>query len=305
MTRRFATAFAWLCLALGLAACSSATLTRLAYNNAAFAYGNLGSMLTWMVDDYVDIDGAREDWVRARLDRVVAWHRAEELPRDRAFLESVRAKSEAPFRVEDIAAHQREVRAGYYRVMEQVIPDTAEFLATLGPDEIARIERKFADDNRRFVRDSVRGTPDERLERRISRFIGHLESWVGPGAGAPRALVHERYRELADHSEQLLGERRFRQTELLALVRAKPPRPQMEAGLRRIYVETDSWRNPEYAQKLRERDLKVHTMIADLSATLSERQRAALQKRIRGFLRDISNLTATSAAQRPRATAAS
>jgi hypothetical protein len=39
-------------------ACCDRTLTRLAYNNAALAYGNLAPMLTWMVDDYVDLDGA-------------------------------------------------------------------------------------------------------------------------------------------------------------------------------------------------------------------------------------------------------
>ena len=89
MKRRFARMIAWLGVALGAAACSNAALTRLAYNNAAFAYGNLAPMLAWMVDEYVDIDGAREDWVRARLDRVMAWHRAEELPRYRAFFESV------------------------------------------------------------------------------------------------------------------------------------------------------------------------------------------------------------------------
>jgi len=305
MRRRFARMIAWLCVAFGAVACSNAALTRLAYNNAAFAYGNLGPMLTWMVDDYVDIDGAREDWVRARFDRVMAWHRAEELPRYRAFFESVLARSEAPFRVEDIAAHQREIRSGYYRVMEQVIPDTAEFLGTLDAEEMAQIERKFGEENRKFVKESVRGSPEERMDRRVKRFMGHLEAWLGPLETEQRALVIERYRQFADYSEELLGERRYRQTEILALVKSRPPRARMEAGLRRVLVETDSWRRPEYAQKLRERDLKMHTMVADLSATLTERQRAALQKRIRGFLRDISGLTASNSSQRARVIAVS
>jgi hypothetical protein len=293
--------FVWLALALGMAACSSATLTTLAYNNAAFAYSNLGPMLTFLVDDYVDIDGAREDWVRARLDRALAWHRAEELPRYRAFLEGVLAKTDAPFRVEDIAAHQRELRVYYHRVVAQVIPDTAEFLGTVDSTEVAQIERKFAEDNRKYVKESVRGTPEDRLDRRMKRFIGHLESWVGPLETAQRALVIERYHGFADLSEELLGERRYRQTEALALIKSHPPRAQMEAGLKRLLIETDTWRRPEYAQKLRERDLSMHTLIADLSATLTERQRAALQKRIRGFLRDIAGLTSTvsNAGKRP------
>lgn len=293
MMRRLARFVALLALAVAFAACSSATITRLAYNNAALAYENLGPMLTWTVDDYVDIEGAREDWVRVRIDRVLAWHRAEELPRYRAFFESVLAKSGAPYRMEDIGTHQRELRVAYQRVMAQVIPDTAEFLSTLDSVDLAHLERKFEEDNRKWMRDTVKGTPDERLERRTKRFIGHLESWVGPMEDEQRALVAARYRGLGDFSEEIMGERRFRQTELISKLRARTPRADLEATLRRLWVDSDSWRRREYAAKLRARDAVLHAMIADLSATLSERQRAALGKRIRAFLRDISTLTAS------------
>jgi hypothetical protein len=282
-----------LAAALAFAACSTATLTRLAYNNAALAYSNLGPMLTWAVDDYVDLDAAREDWVRVRIDRVLAWHRSEELPRYRALLETMLAKSGRPFSVEDIAAHQKELRAAYYRVVAQVIPDTAEFIATMDAADAAHLEKKFAEDNRRFVKESVKGTPEERLERRVKRFVGHLESWVGKLDPAQKALVANRYPELRDVSDELLAERRFRQSEVLALIRAKPARPALEAGLERIFVQTDSWRRPEYAARLRERDARMHALIAELSATLTDEQRAHLRKRIRRFLGDISTLVAT------------
>ena len=293
MMRRLARILALLALAVAFAACSSATITRLAYNNAALAYTNLGPMLTWTVDDYVDIDGAREDWVRVRIDRVLAWHRTEELPRYRAFFESVLSKSAAPYRVEDIGAHQRELRVAYQRVMAQVIPDTAEFLSTLDSVDVAHLERKFEEDNRKWLRESTKGSPDERLERRIKRFIGHIESWVGRMEDEQRALVASRYRELGDLSEEIMGERRFRQTELISKLKARVPRAELEATLKRLWVDSESWRRPEYTSKLRSRDAVMHAMIADLSTTLSERQRAALAKRIRGFLRDISTLTAS------------
>ena len=279
--------------ALAFAACSSATFTRLAYNNAALAYSNLGPMLTWIVDDYVDLDGSREDWVRVRIDRVLAWHRTEELPRYRTLLETMLAKSARAFEPGDIASHQGELRAAYHRLVAQVIPDTAEFISTLEAAEVEQMERKFAEDNRRFVRESVKGTPEERLERRVGRFLGHLESWVGKLTAEQKALVVSRYPELRDVSEELLGERRFRQSELLALIRSRPTRPALEAGLRRLFIDTDSWRRPEYAAKLRARDEQLHMLISDLSATLTPAQRAHLQNRIRRFLGDITTLTAT------------
>ena len=278
-------------LALATGACSTA-LTRLAYNNAALAYTNLGSMLTFMVDDYVDIDGAREDWVRVRIDRAIAWHRAQELPQYRQFFESVLAKSATSFRPEDIAAHQREVREAYHRLLSHVIPDSAEFLATLDSSDVQQIERKLAEDNRKWVKESIKGTPEERLERRVKRFVAHLESWVGDLTPEQKELVATRYRGFTDLSEELMGERRYRQTEMLGLLKSHASRAQIEAKLRHLFVDTDSWRRPEYAARMRERDAQFHAMVADLSATLTDRQRAALQRRIRGFVRDIAGLSA-------------
>jgi hypothetical protein len=278
------------CVALAVSACATATLTRMAYNNAAVTYANAGPMLTWMVDDYADLDNEREDWVRTRIERTLAWHRSAELPRLRGILETMLAKSAAPYRVEDIAAQQRELREAYHRLLEHLIPDTAELLASLDSAQIAHIERKIADDNRKYMKEAVKGTPEERAERRAKRLMAHLEAWVGDLSAEQRALVHERYRGLRDLTEEMMGERRYRQTEVLELVRAKPPRADLQAGLKRLFVDTDSWRRADYREKMAERDARLHALVADLSATLSADQRAALQKRIRGFLHDIARL---------------
>jgi hypothetical protein len=282
-----------LCLAaLALAACATATLTRLAYSNAALAYNNIGPLLTWMVDDYVDLSDPQEDWVRDRVARQMEWHRTQELPKYRDFLESALAKTESAFGVQDVATYHRGVRAHYHRLVEHLIPDMAEFLANVDAEQIAQLERKFAEDNRKFARESVKGTPEERRARRMRRFTDHLEGWVGPLSDEQRDLVAAHYRGLPDFSDEMLGERRFRQAEIMQLVRTRPPRDAMVAQLRRLLVQTDDWRRPEYLQKVRARDQKAFEMLAALSATLSPAQRDALQKRIRAFMREITTLIA-------------
>ena len=289
--RRFVNALAIALVALALAACGSTTLTRMAYANAAFAYTNLGPMLSWMVDEYLDLTGTQEDWVRERVGRLMEWHRAQELPKYRRFLESALAKAEAPFTAQDVASHQRAIRAHYLRVVEQAIPDMAELLAGLDAEQVAQLERKFAEDNRKFARESTRGTPEQRRERRMRRFTDQLEVWVGPLGDGQREIVAAFYRDAPDFSDEMLGERRFRQTEILALLKAKTPKEAMAPQLRRLFVDMDSWRRPEYAEKLRARDQKGFEMLAALSESLTAQQRAALQKRIRNFLRDIGTLS--------------
>ena len=273
---------------LVLAAC--ATLTKLAYSNASLAYSNLAPMMAWMVDEYVDVNGSQKDWVKDRIARVMSWHRSHELPEYRRFLERVLAESREPFTVQEIADGYREIRLHYERTVEQVLPDVADFFLQLDSMQVVQMEKKFADDNRKFVRESLKGTPQERRERRMKRFVMHMESWLGELNDPQEELVATYYRELPDYVEERLAERRFRQTETLALIRARPSRDEMVAGLRRLFVDT-SWRRPEFARKLRERDQRFFEMFAKLSATLTPHQRAHLQGRIKGYMRDINEIS--------------
>jgi len=278
--------------ALVVAGCATATLTKLAYANAAVAYSNLGPLLTWMVDDYVDLSGVQEDWVRARVDRLMEWHRTEELPKYRRFLEASAVKAQGPFTAADVAEHQRELRVHVRRLVQQAMPDVAEFLAGLDADQAGQLERKFAEDNRKYVHESTRGSVEERRERRIRRFGDHLEAWVGALTDAQRAIIAEHYRSLPDVGDEILAERRYRQAEILTLVRARSSKEALMPHLQRLFVDLDSWRRPEFAQKLRARDQRGQEMFAALSASMTEEQRAALQRRIRGFIRDIGKVTA-------------
>lgn len=275
-----------------LSAC--ATLTQLAYSNAAMAYNNLPPMLSWWVDDYVDMSHGQKDWVRDRISRVMDWHRSHELPEYRRFLEHVLEESREPFTVEEVAAAYRELRMHYRRTAEQVLPEVADFFLQLDSDQAAQMERKFAADNRKFVRDSVKGTPEERTARRVKRFVGHLEGWLGSVSREQRGMIEAYYREIPDLIEERLADRKVRQGEILALIRARPAKEAMVAGLRTLFIDSQSWRRPEYQQKIAERDRQFFEMIARLSASLSPEQRDHLQARIRGFMRDITTLTAAS-----------
>lgn len=291
MTKRVAHTLLLLAAALALSAC--ATLTKLAYSNVTLAYSNLVPMASWMVDDYVELSGVQKDWVRERFNRVMQWHRTQELPEYRRFLQRVLQESEEPFTVAEIASAYGDLRVHYHRMIEQLLPDVAEFFLQLDAEQVAHLERKFAADNRKFVRESVRGTPEERRERRVKRLVQHLEGWVGPLSEEQEALVEARHHAVSDLVDERLADRRFRQMEILNLIRSRPGKEAMIAGLRRLLVDTESWRRPEYQQKLKERETRMFEMFSALSTTLTREQRAYLQERLRRYMRDISTLTAS------------
>ena len=261
--------------------------------NAAFAYSTARPVLAWMVADYVDMSDQQKAWVDDRLKRAMAWHRARELPEYERFIEWAAINSRDGITVEEARDGNARLRDYYHRLIEHMLPDMADFLGQLTPEQIARVERKFNDDNRKFVRDSTKGTPEDRRDERVKRYLEHIEAWTGNLSKEQRQLVARHVGDLSDFVDERLGDRRYRQAKVLELARARPPRDETIAELRRLLIDTDSWRRPEFAQKLRDRDERMFAMISELSATLTAGQKAYLDKRARGFMHDIDGLIAT------------
>ncbi len=283
--------FAIAAAALVLAACS---FTKLAYMNAALAYSTARPVLAYMVADYVEMTDPQRAWVNDRLARALEWHRARELPEYERFMEWAAINSRDGITVDEARRAHGELRGYYQRLVEHMLPDIADFALQLDERQLARLDRKFADDNRKIARDSVKGTPEDRRDERVKRYLEHIEAWTGRLDPAQRSLVARHVGDLPDLVDERLGDRRYRQAEFLALARARPPREKMVAELRRLLIDTDSWRRPDYVEKLRARDERLFAMIAALSATLDASQKAHLDRKARGVIHDLSDLIASS-----------
>jgi hypothetical protein len=280
------------CILLALAALLAASCTRLAYMNVALAYSNATHLAAWTIDDYFDLSHEQKDFVHAGLDRAMAWHRSRELPEYRRFLASIGERSGHPFTDEEVAQAWVDVRADYRRVVERLLPDAAQLLATLDERQLAHLQHRFDEDNRKFLKDSTRGTPADRRAEAAKRMVGHLREWIGPLDDSQRAIVAAWAAAMPPLVEDRLADRRYRQSETLALARTHD-RARIAAGLHRLLLETESWRRPELTAKLAAREQATLHMIAVLSGTLSPAQRAQLQKRIQGYVQDITRLASS------------
>ena len=281
MRRLLARALLAALVALLAAACSS--VTRVAYDNAPFA-------AAWMVDDWFDLHDGQRDWVKERLARLHGWHRASEMPAYERLLAETAARAARGLSADDARRVHREMRALWLRLVRRAIPDMADFLLQLHPEQVVFLARRFDEDNERAVRESVRGTPQERLERRQKRYLERIEDWTGRLSPAQRDVVRARVAAMGDLTGEWLGDRRFRQSETIALLRSKPTRAQLEAGLTRLLVDSGSWRRPEYVAKMKARDEQVFAMVADLDATLTAEQRGRLHRRLAGYAADAAHL---------------
>ncbi|HUI99351.1 MAG TPA: DUF6279 family lipoprotein [Usitatibacter sp.] len=277
-------------LLLAVLALLAAACTRLAYVNAPLAYSQAPHLAAWTVEGYVDLSREQKEWLHARLDRAMAWHRSQELPRYASFLESVAQRSDRAFTDEEVQEAWADVRADYRRVVEHLLPDAAILLASLDEEQLAHLQRRFDEENRKFVRESTRGTPAERSARVADKMEAHLKEWVGPLDARQSAIVAAWARSMPALVEERLADRRYRQSQAIALARTRD-RQRIADGLHRILIDTDAWRSPELGAKLEAREQSTLHMIAVLSGTLSAAQRAHLRERIGGYVKDVARLT--------------
>jgi hypothetical protein len=275
--------FILLFAALALAACGS--VSRLAYLNAP-------PLATWYIGSYVDLTDAQKKFVKERLKQAMAWHREAELPHYQRAIEELIGKSNGKLSVEDARAIYGQARDYYHRSLDRLMPDIAEFLLTLDEEQIAQAERKLASDSRKLLRESVDGTPDERRAKRAKRFVEQFEEWTGHLTIPQREIIVSGTRSLPDTTEDRLADRKYRQAEVVQLLRARAPRDEIAAKLRKLFIDTDSWRRPEYLKRLRERDERLFAITSELSSTLSPEQRANVQRKMRGYVQDISSIIA-------------
>jgi hypothetical protein len=278
-TRRFLL----LAAVLLVAACS---VSRLAYLNAP-------PLILWYVGGYVDMTDTQKAFLRDRLTRAISWHRQAELPNYQRTIEGLIRRIDGKMSREDVGTTYGELRDYYHRSVEHLLPDFAEFLLMIDASQVTHIEGKFADDNKKMVKESVQGTPDERRTRRAKRFIEQFEEWTGPLSVPQRQIIINRASLLADNTEERVGDRRYRQAEILQIVRTKPRREVAIATLRKLFIEPESWRRPEYTRMLRDRDENLIEAVAELSATLTPDQRSSVQRKLGGYSKDISSITAT------------
>lgn len=196
-------------LSVVLAACSA---LQLGYNQAP-------SLVFWWVDGYADLDEAQSTRVRQDIDRILAWHRQTELPTYAGRIRHWQAMAGQDVSGEQVCAQVEHLRTATERVMDRGHEPLAQLALTLSPAQLQHMERHQAKSNQSFEKDFIRGTPAQRMERRLSRTVDRYETLYGDLTPAQVQLVRRNLESSPFDPARSLAERRVRQGELLDLIR--------------------------------------------------------------------------------------
>lgn len=256
------------------------SVTRVAYDNA-------DTLMRWQANSYFDLQGEQTEEFDARLAAFLGWHRSRALPQYARLAGEAAERLQRGLKREDLEWSYDAVQSQVREALGMAAMESAALLDALRPEQISHLERRLAEENRKFAKEQIQGTMDERHKRRVKRNVERLEEWLGPLTDAQKERVR-RYSEEAPFSAELRDrERRRRQAEFLAMLRAREARRRLAGWAR----DWDAGREPAYAEAFRATREAYFEMLLDLDRGLSAEQRERAAGRLRRYGRLFESLS--------------
>lgn len=264
----------------GLAALAACSLTSVAYNNVV-------PLASWYIDDYVELNDAQAERMRESLGRLHTWHRASELPEYSRVLEDAARKIDKPVAADDVQRLYDDGRRFMQRLGERLLPDTADILLTLSPEQIRGIEDKLRRENEKFEAERIRLPQAKRLNEREARYLKNMSSWLGKLTPAQEAEMRAGLAVVPLSDELRLADRRRLQGEFIAALKNPPPRAQFIEKLRGLMFNPEVGRSPAYQASVAQWRRENAALFARVLERATPEQRAHLQRKLRGYASDV------------------
>lgn len=271
--------------AFGLGGCS---LTRIGYHS-------LPTLAQWEINRYVDLDEAQRALVASHLERVLHWHRGDELAQYARFLRGLDARVQARVDPAEVARVRARVEQAWDALAERLAPGVAELALTLRPEQIAQMHRRVDALQAKAREQYLPREGESRDDARARRVTKRAEFFLGDLPERQLAELRSLVAAFPASEQAWLAEREARQREFVAMLdrlRAERPPPAEAtriAGehLRAMWQSRDAARRALLAESVAASDALTARLVAGAGAD----QRRHLSKRLRGWAEDFEALS--------------
>jgi hypothetical protein len=254
------------------------------------AYDNADTALRFMASSYLELDPTQAEDMRQRIIQFHEWHRKSELPAYAALMRSASERAARGITADDVAWGLANVRARYRKFAVKAAEDAAPVLVTLGPDQIAALESKFADNNEKFEREFLSADDAKRRRAQTERMLERFRDFAGDLRVEQEArielfvLAHEK------HVALRFADRRQWQRDIVAAIKAHRAPSELGASLADIFNKPERRRPEVFIREDRVWEDDLGQLIVELDRSLSPKQRAHVVRRLSDYASDFAAL---------------
>jgi hypothetical protein len=212
-------------------------------------YRNADTLLSWRAQDYFDFDPLQKQEFNTRIQRLLAWHRYEQLPEYSAFLTAAIVRTRAGLKRDDVLWFVDGFKSRYRLIVNRGIDDAVDILATLAPEQLAALQKQWDKDNRKFVKEhDLDDSLDQRKRTRLKDMLSRIKDWTG-------SLTYDQEQKIGalldplphiNHLRHL--DRIRRQKEFIELLKLRANKAEFKPKLQAWLLDWEHGRSAEYEQ---------------------------------------------------------
>jgi uncharacterized protein DUF6279 len=275
-------------LALAAALLAGCTALRLAYDNA-------DTYLLFRAKSYLDLDAKSSDELDERIDEFFAWHRRTALPQYARLSEEAAKRVTRGLSREDLVWGYDSLVAHARQSLRFAAERVAPLLDRLTPQQVAHMERRFAEDNRKFAREYLRGSEAERRKRRARRLEERLEDWVGNLSHVQAEKVRQFSERTPLYDELRAKDRQRMQAEFVDMIRKREAQKRLPDWI----ANWDHGRDPAHLAASERFRQEYLALLLEIDKTLAPEQRNRAAANFRRYAEDFRVLARRARAESP------
>ena len=261
-----------------------------------FAYDNADTYLLFRANSYLDLDATGSDELDERIDEFFAWHRRTALPQYARLSEEAAKRVTRGLSREDLVWGYDSLVAHARQSLRFAAERVAPLLDRLTPQQVAHMERRFAEDNRKFAREYLRGSEAERRKRRARRVEERLEDWVGNLSSVQAEKVRQFSERTPLYDELRAKDRQRMQAEFVDMIRKREAQ-------KRLPDWVASWgergQDPAHLAASERYRQEFLALILEFDRTLAPEQRNRAAANFRRYAEDFRVLARRARAESP------
>jgi Family of unknown function (DUF6279) len=197
----------------------------------------------WWLDGYLDFDEAQSQRVKDELQRWFDWHRQTQLPAYVQHLARARGDAQQPVSGAQVCRFSDSTRDLLVPAVERLLPAAAEIVLTLRPEQLQRLDQRFAKRSAELREELLPEDPQERQRGAIERTLKRFENFYGTLSETQRKMVEDAMKASPFDAQVWFEQRERRHRELMSalgeVLRDRPPPAQVQERLRRLVQRYD------------------------------------------------------------------
>lgn len=256
-----------------------------------FAYNNIDWLMYWYIDNYIDLDKQQKSALDPKVQQWLVWHRSEQLQQYRAQLHTLKQQISAGVVTPgQWLTHMDGAKQHWASLRDEVSPGLVSLVPQLSDEQINTLFDTLEEKNRDRIEELEEKTAQQRRVMQVDDIQQQAREFMGKLTSQQNELIENYVQRFESNVELWIDYRRDIQGDARILILQHRHEVDFQTKLIDLMAHPENYQAAAFRQKSALNRQLYSELLAVLSQSLSQKQRAKVIKELQDIIDDITDL---------------